>query len=508
MPPQEPQYLLVDSNENTLGAAYINDNDELVLYHDASGNEVFLTNAGLEDSGGDTFITGVSIENNGTAVIDATGVDFGTDLDVTDNGDGTVTVDANSGDTTTTNSFPNPPSPEMVNIPGVNLADGTTHGHTITLPAGYRLSVYALGAQDDTNSAPSGLTAEVFDVTNSRTVISKNQKLFTETLAAGYHGDESTSYDIELRINNNTGGSVNTTGQFEVELAQTRLDPYSGNPIWQEADYSWSTSAPDNPAILRDPKTGVAKQYDGTYWMGYDDTTDAALATSSDLLSWSASGDGSVYTGRFTDLLDMRDYDTATHNFYSFDGTGSNVVLRKSDDMATWTSGTNIGSNLNSPEDFRLQEGSDGVWYAVYEQDGQTSGVAVRTAELSATLPESEFSDQGPAVESAHGFQFVANPAIMRRDMGDGTYYEVYYEGRGQLPPDIITVGAWVKEQDIHTPSEWEIWGTEALAESGTDDSIRPNSMIAVGNETWCYHTGNNSSNKAFFLYQGESLLQ
>lgn len=96
MPPQEPQYLLVDSNDNTLGAVYIDDNDDLVFNHAASGNEVFLGSSGLSDGTND-FLTALGIEDDGVSVINATNINAGTNLSVTDDGDGTVTIDASSG---------------------------------------------------------------------------------------------------------------------------------------------------------------------------------------------------------------------------------------------------------------------------------------------------------------------------------------------------------------------------------------------------------------------------
>ncbi len=61
---------------------------------------------------------------------------------------------------------------------------------------------------DDSESAPSGLTVEVQDLTNASTIYSANAKHDEGAPLASKDG----AIDVQFRVANATGGSVNASG--------------------------------------------------------------------------------------------------------------------------------------------------------------------------------------------------------------------------------------------------------------------------------------------------------
>lgn len=99
---------------------------------------------------------------------------------------------------------------QQAGIPTTVLADGEFISTRINVPSGTRLEVYAVGVQNSSNNAPSGLTAEVDDETNTENLVSQNAKRATGSPLASVSGD----VDVAFRAENDTGNSHNTTATF------------------------------------------------------------------------------------------------------------------------------------------------------------------------------------------------------------------------------------------------------------------------------------------------------
>lgn len=142
--------------------------------------------------------TGVS--DDGSEVVgDVDDIDFGAELDVADDGDGSVTV-STVDDTVRT---------RQATIPLTEIADGNNAvGLRKQIPSGKTLRILEAGVEDDTGSAPAGLTIEVRDLTNGTDVVSENARHAEGSPMASEDG----AIDVAFRVANATGGSVNASG--------------------------------------------------------------------------------------------------------------------------------------------------------------------------------------------------------------------------------------------------------------------------------------------------------
>lgn len=163
----------------------------------ADGTQYDLTNIG---PGGSSSDTRTNVSDDGTEVVqDVEDINFSSFLSVTDDGDGSVTVDGQD-DTLRM---------RQATIPLSEIADtNTAVGLRKLIPSGKTLKILEIGVEDDTGSAPSGLTIEVRDHTNGVDVVSQNTRHNEGSPIASKAG----AIDVSFRVSNGTGGSVNASG--------------------------------------------------------------------------------------------------------------------------------------------------------------------------------------------------------------------------------------------------------------------------------------------------------
>lgn len=288
--------------------------------------------------------------------------------------------------------------------------------------------------------------------------------------------------------------------------------PDSENPMWDDG-----SGGQDNPRVLRDRQTGEALQYNGSYWIAYNTGSGSSLISATDLAdktTWTGEGTvGSTASGDYPgDFLDMSGLDDTTP-YWLFTNDTTDLYVTKSSDMVSWTTLTNVTSGaLASPEDLSIQQRPDGSWFAIYEEDGQTAGVAVNAATTTNTTPEGGWTDHGAAFRYDEGYSFLANPCLRRVDIGGVTHYEAIYEslsGTDNNPtPPFVARGAWVEDSNILTPSAWTFAGSVYTPASGWEGDISvPNSIVTVGGTNYLFYTGNSGSNKALGLATGEQVV-
>lgn len=157
-------------------------------------------NGTVPGGGGSTDDTRTDVSDDGTTVVsDAADINFASFLSVTDDGDGTVTVDGQD-DTIQT---------RQATIPLTEIADtNTAVGLRKLIPSGKTLKVLEIGVEDDTGSAPAGLTIDVRDHTNAVDIVSQNTRHSEGSPIASKSG----AIDVSFRVSNGTGGSVNASG--------------------------------------------------------------------------------------------------------------------------------------------------------------------------------------------------------------------------------------------------------------------------------------------------------
>lgn len=166
------------------------------------------TGSAWEEIGG----TGVDVEDGGTAVLSpATGLDFGTDLAVTDNGDGTVSIDFTGGTgvnaTTVTASESGSVAAATIGIVAIDhLAD------TETLSIDKAALLLA-----DGQPAPSGLDLEIHTMDNAGATTSRVTAITgdgatvhddqTGSPLASYQNTSGAGQTVAVVVNNTTGAS-------------------------------------------------------------------------------------------------------------------------------------------------------------------------------------------------------------------------------------------------------------------------------------------------------------
>lgn len=122
--------------------------------------------------------------------------------------------DKQTGDTASAGSSPTGTLQQWDKIDNTELQNGEFISFRFRIPAGKTLKVWAAGAQNASNSAPAGLTAEVDDETNSTNLVSENGKLTTGSPLGSVTGP----VDVAFRVENDTGSTQRATGQFRYSL--------------------------------------------------------------------------------------------------------------------------------------------------------------------------------------------------------------------------------------------------------------------------------------------------
>jgi hypothetical protein len=165
------------------------------------GDDTATIEIGATDSDTDTR---VETQDAGATLYSDTSVlniDSTTALGITDDGSGTVTLSAT--DTNTQERT------RQATIPLTEIADtNTAVGLRKQVPSGKTLEILEIGVSDDTGSAPSGLTIEVYDHTNSTAIVSQNILHAEGSPIASKAG----AIDVSVRVANGTGGTVNASG--------------------------------------------------------------------------------------------------------------------------------------------------------------------------------------------------------------------------------------------------------------------------------------------------------
>jgi hypothetical protein len=128
-------------------------------------------------------------------------IDTATALGITDDGSGKITLSATDTNTQVRT--------RQATIPLTEIADtNTAVGLRKQVPSGKTLKILEIGVSDDTGAAPSGLTIEVFDHTNSTSIVSQNTLHAEGSPIASKAG----AIDVSVRVANGTGGTVNASG--------------------------------------------------------------------------------------------------------------------------------------------------------------------------------------------------------------------------------------------------------------------------------------------------------
>jgi len=131
-----------------------------------------------------------------------------------------IDADANSGDlilrnASTGESFTLGGSGDTVGldyktavVPFSQISDGDNASFRANIPSGETLYIWEAGVQDSTQSAPTGLTIEAYDLTNSTSIYSANSKNVDGAPLASKAGN----IDVSFRVFNSTGGAVDASG--------------------------------------------------------------------------------------------------------------------------------------------------------------------------------------------------------------------------------------------------------------------------------------------------------
>jgi len=212
MPPndQAPRYQLVDpSTGNVVGSVFGDGNGNVEIQDETGTSYLFPSNpssgtdvARFQDLPSDTR---TDISDGGTTVVsDTSDINFASNVSVTDDGDGTVTVDATSTDTRTdvsNNGTTVVSETTDIDFTDLLVATDDTDG----------TGSVAFDASDGT--APTGLDVELVDgsdtVQASANTVN-NQS--TSTPVASFTNASGSTSVFKLRVNNTTGSAINSPG--------------------------------------------------------------------------------------------------------------------------------------------------------------------------------------------------------------------------------------------------------------------------------------------------------
>lgn len=99
----------------------------------------------------------------------------------------------------------------VVSVPITRLQDGEEIGVRVRVLSGETLTIDQVGVQNASNNAPSGLTAEVVDETNSTTMVSQNS---TGTTVSS---SKSGAISVNFKIVNSTGSEQDASAYFVIQ---------------------------------------------------------------------------------------------------------------------------------------------------------------------------------------------------------------------------------------------------------------------------------------------------
>lgn len=150
--------------------------------------------------------TRTNIADDGTQVVtDVEEIDFATRLNVTDDGDGTVTVDYDDAQAVVDN-------PDLTGA--LEIAAGDSFDMPVRVPDGSTLEVFRWGAYlvaDGT--APAGLTVELLDGTDTSQASQNTPDASDPTTPVASYANSSGSVSVfKLRVSNATGTDYTTDG--------------------------------------------------------------------------------------------------------------------------------------------------------------------------------------------------------------------------------------------------------------------------------------------------------
>jgi hypothetical protein len=171
---------------------------------DDEGNELENTavevNGTTPGAGGSTTDTHVAVSDDGEEVLaNPDDINAGPFLSFSRDGDGSVTITGTDSKVRT----------RQAQVPMTEIDSGKSAvGLQKQVPSGKTLRVLELGVTDDTESAPSGLSVEVHDLTNATTIASTNAKHSEGSPVATVDG----AVDVQFRVSNATGGKTNASG--------------------------------------------------------------------------------------------------------------------------------------------------------------------------------------------------------------------------------------------------------------------------------------------------------
>ena len=212
MPPsdQEPRYRLVDSNGNVVGSVFGDGNGNVEIQDETGTSYLFPSSpssgtdvARFQDLPSDTR---TDVSDDGTTVVsDTSDINFSDLLAVTDDTDGTVTVDVSDPEYVVE-------YPDRFDITA--LDDTESREIPVQVADTETLEVYRWGAFDAADgTTPTGLDVELVD--GSDTVqasanVGNNQS--TSTPVASYQNTSGSESVFKLRVINGTGSAINAPG--------------------------------------------------------------------------------------------------------------------------------------------------------------------------------------------------------------------------------------------------------------------------------------------------------
>jgi hypothetical protein len=148
---------------------------------------------------------------DGTVILgDPDGLRAGTNLALTDNNDGTATLDATARGFTTSDKQAMTTHPVAL----TELADGDYVDLPVRVPTGKTIEVWKWGARTDAQTTPAGLTVGLYDYDAAAYVASANTGHATGNPLASHDG----AGDLALRLENTTGGTVNAGADFSATI--------------------------------------------------------------------------------------------------------------------------------------------------------------------------------------------------------------------------------------------------------------------------------------------------
>jgi len=210
-----------DAGDATLAAT-----DTHLSALDATGAEVAPDLAGVRaganlqwsptDSGGATLDatdtdTHLAIQqDDGTTLLaDPDALREGTNIALTES-EGVVTIESTAGGFTESDKQAMTTHP----IPVTEIADGDYVDYPIRVPSGKTAKVWKWGARTDAQTTPNGLTVGLWDYDSASYISSESVAYATGSPRASHEG----AGDLALRVENQTGGTLNVGGDFSVTI--------------------------------------------------------------------------------------------------------------------------------------------------------------------------------------------------------------------------------------------------------------------------------------------------